>query len=87
MMRNKRTMRLTESRLRGVIQEVVNSVLNESDNRMSREEQIEREARMHESACIWSDRPCSNYESFKQGAEWADENPYTQEEPLNDEGG
>lgn len=79
--------RITESRLRGIIREALNSVLNESDNRMSREEQIEREARMHESACMWSDKPVSNYESYKLGAEWADAHPYTQEEPLNDEGG
>lgn len=70
--------RLSESRLHRIVKESVKKVLNESDNRMSREEQIEREARMHESACIWSDKPVSNYESYKLGAEWADAHPYTQ---------
>lgn len=43
---------------------------------MTREEQIQKAASMHESACLWSDNSTSNKESFIRGAKWSDEHPF-----------
>ena len=43
---------------------------------MTREEQIQKAASMHESACLWSDNSTSHKESFIRGAKWSDEHPF-----------
>lgn len=43
---------------------------------MNREEQIDKEASMYESACLWGDNPNGGVKgAYKLGARWADEHP------------
>lgn len=45
---------------------------------MTREEEIDKEASMYESACLWGDNPNGGVKrAYKLGAKWADEHPKT----------